>query len=285
MKKFVLLLLALATINLYAEPTCVVTVSDGNYEGIVASGETRIVDTSFTLPVPEKLALEKDAYYASCVIYEDHKPVKNTLVRMTGLDWEVDVNTTEYGCWYAMLPSDNNFTLKIINPKTTEWAVFEGTLVTLGVGTLNTGEHIMPEGSTTFPDTSLFPVGDLIKTATMVADTLVTAFERTSTNSFKWTPTEASAPYQGIMVTADTIPGTSYTLTVNISKEVSIYFTDVATNVSLRTAAILTKTDFTMPMDTWTAIGDKTEFWDNFRFLLKHSIAFNLYKYRRTRLF
>ena len=29
-----------------------------------------------------------------------------------------------------------------------------------------------------------------------------------------------------------------------------------------------------------TSIGHKTEFWDNFRFLLKHSIAFNLYKYQ-----
>ena len=28
------------------------------------------------------------------------------------------------------------------------------------------------------------------------------------------------------------------------------------------------------------SIGHKTEFWDNFRFLLKHSIAFNLYKYQ-----
>ena len=29
-----------------------------------------------------------------------------------------------------------------------------------------------------------------------------------------------------------------------------------------------------------TSIGHKTEFWDNFRFLLKNAIEFNLYKYQ-----
>ena len=125
MKKLLLIITLLTTLSAYE---CVV-VNTGSGVGtedfniqILNDDGTVHSEVEETIPV----AIQYNTFYSGCVVFDEpeHVPVQGTEVKLTGQGWEVLGTTNQWGCWHVMLPSNAEFSLRVIDPRSGNYASY-----------------------------------------------------------------------------------------------------------------------------------------------------------------
>ena len=211
----IILLFAVAIASyLKADPVCSVELTDNKYKFTIKSNLPRIDDVTSTLPIPERKPIAMNAFYNTCIVYEDKTPAYNVKTFLIASDWNVSVATDFAGCFSSRIASDGNFTIHAINPRdNNSTAKLGGVVLCPKKGTLLSDNHkVIPFNN------------DLFNIAKFIPEEGITSYAYK--NRIITATADVKKKKHGISVEFPTKVGKKYVVTISIDKPISVWFRD-----------------------------------------------------------